>query len=228
MSYACIAFPSYDLVGGGGSCIMQCPASCTVTQNVAFPCQDSSGGTGSSMFGDGGSSSSGGMFGGDSSMFGDSSSGSGGSSTTATTTSTEGNSSGGNTIVSGGTDAFGTTEFVCNSGSYCTLSSTGGVCSPMGKGLPFGSNYMPTVMNSASMNVPYDCIGFSNSDLVSGGGSCQMSCPDTCTVTPDVTNPCGSGGAGDTGDGGSSSASWYAVSSVVVSLAIAGAVAVIG
>ena len=55
-----------------------------------------------------------------------------------------------------------------------------------------------------------------------------MSCPDTCTVTPDVTNPCGSGGAGDTGDGGSSSASWYAVSSVVVSLAIAGAVAVIG
>ena len=55
-----------------------------------------------------------------------------------------------------------------------------------------------------------------------------MSCPDTCTVTPDVTNPCGSGGAGGTGDGGSSSASWHAVSNVVVSLAIAGAVAVIG
>ena len=42
---------------------------------------------------------------------------------------------------------------------------------------------------------------------------------------------CGSGGAGGTGDdGGSSSASWHAVSSVVgvVSLVIAGAVAVIG
>ena len=49
-----------------------------------------------------------------------------------------------------------------------------------------------------------------------------MSCPDTCTVTPDVTNPCGSGGAGDTGDGGSSSASRHAVSSVVASLVTAG------
>ena len=87
----------------------------------------------------------------------------------------------------------GSTEYVCKNGEYCTLSSNGGVCSPIGQGLPFGSNFMPVLIGSgASTTVSYNCIGINAFDLVSGGGSCQMSCPDTCKVTPDVTNPCGS------------------------------------
>jgi hypothetical protein len=88
-----------------------------------------------------------------------------------------------------------TTEYVCNNNEYCTLSSNGGVCSPIGQGLPSGNSFSPTVMGEgASTTVNYNCIGIDDSDLVSGGGSCQMSCPNTCKVTPDVTNPCGSTG----------------------------------
>ena len=217
--YECIGFSNFDLVSGGGSCIMNCPDTCEVTQNVAFPCSDNSGSSifaGGSVFGDG-SSSGGGTTEDISTLFGNtgesSTTGSGG---TTSTTTTEGS-----TIVSGGTDVSGTTEFVCNSGSHCTLSSTGGICSPIVKGLPPLTNYMPVLMNDASTKVNYECIGLANTDLVSGGGHCQMSCPDSCTVTQDVSNPCNSGG-----DDGDNPANLHAVSTIIAVIVAVGAAGV--
>ena len=114
------------------------------------------------------------------------------------------------------------TEYVCNNGEYCTLSSTGGDCGPIGQGLPDGTVFMPDLIGEgASMNVTYSCIGIddSDSDLVSGGGSCQMSCPDSCKVTPDVTNPCGSTG------GGGNPASLRALSNIIATFLAATVVA---
>jgi hypothetical protein len=94
------------------------------------------------------------------------------------------------------TTTAGITEYVCNNGEYCTLSSNGGLCNPIVQ-LPSGNIFTPTLYDGtgsggAPIDVPYNCIGINAFDLVSGGGSCQMSCPNTCKVTPDVTNPCGS------------------------------------
>eukprot|EP00986_Skeletonema_menzelii_P020773 scaffold32272_cov137-Skeletonema_menzelii.AAC.1 len=166
--HECIAFPKTDLVTGGGSCIMTCPATCEVTQNVANPCQ---GHSGSSKQQRKCSSSGGGTTEGSGAF--DSFGNTIGGSTTGTTD--EENNSGG-TIVSGsgGTDPFGITEFVCKSDSKCTISSTGGICSPRFQGLPAGDtvNYSLSGAGSSS-TVSYGCIGISNSDLVSGGGNCQ-------------------------------------------------------
>ena len=117
-----------------------------------------------------------------------------------------------------------TTEYVCNNGEYCTLSSNGGICSPIGQGLPSGNIFSPTVMGEgASTTVPYNCIGINDSDLVSGGGSCQMSCPDSCKVTPDVTNPCGSTGGNDSTGG--NPASLRALSTIIATFLAATVVA---
>ncbi len=98
--------------------------------------------------------------------------------------------------------ASSTTQYVCNNGSYCTLKSNGGMCSPTGVG-PNGMTFNPTVQGEqATQRVPFECIGISSSDLVSGGGNCVMSCPDDCFVITDVSDPCGT--TGTTGESPSS------------------------
>ena len=51
-----------------------------------------------------------------------------------------------------------------------------------------------------------------------------MTCPDTCKITQDVSNPCGSGGDGDSGD---STASLHAVNTIIAAVIATGVVAVI-
>jgi hypothetical protein len=117
------------------------------------------------------------------------------------------------------TDDFAYTQYVCPSGSSCTLSSKGGVCSPIPEGLPTLTNFMPTIINEGpNVNVPYECIGISGTDLESGGGSCIMTCPESCTITSNVEEPC-SGSAH-----GSSPAALRAVSNLMVAVAGIGTV----
>ena len=85
------------------------------------------------------------------------------------------------------------TEYKCSGGGYCTLSSNGNSCTPMGQGLPSGNNFMPSLMGSgSSLPMPYDCIGISSNDLAESGGfgGCVVTCPGGCTVTPNVASPC--------------------------------------
>ena len=85
------------------------------------------------------------------------------------------------------------TEYKCSGGEYCKLSSNENICTPIGQGLPSGNNFMPSLMGSgASTPMPYDCIGISTDDLAESGGfgGCVVTCPDSCTVTPNVASPC--------------------------------------
>ena len=83
------------------------------------------------------------------------------------------------------------TEYKCSGGEYCTISSNGDICAPIGQGLPIGTLFIPTfgiwgefdIGESAPM--PYDCIG------IEGGEGCVVTCPGDCTVTPNVASPCG-------------------------------------
>ena len=97
--------------------------------------------------------------------------------------------------------ASSSTEYKCSGAEYCKISSKGGICTPIGEGLPVGNTFMPTLISSgassASTPMPYACIGISSTDLADGGGSgnCVVECPGSCTVTPNVVSPCA--GAGD-------------------------------
>ena len=92
--------------------------------------------------------------------------------------------------------ASSSTEYKCSGAEYCKISSKGGICTPIGEGLPVGNTFMPTLISSgassASTPMPYACIGISSTDLADGGGSgnCVVECPGSCTVTPNVTSPC--------------------------------------
>ena len=94
--------------------------------------------------------------------------------------------------------ASSSTEYKCSGAEYCKISSTGGICSPIGQGLPVGNTFIPIIMGSgSSYPMSYACIGISSTDLADGGGSgnCVVECPGSCTVTPNVVSPCA--GAGD-------------------------------
>ena len=95
------------------------------------------------------------------------------------------------------------TEYKCSGGEFCQLSShlhtgwTGpsqrSMCTPIGQGLPSGNVFMPTLMGSGTSSpMPYDCIGILSNDLAESGGmgSCVVTCPGSCTVTPNVASPC--------------------------------------
>jgi hypothetical protein len=100
-----------------------------------------------------------------------------------------GSNSGGGGSNSGGGGSNSETVYVCLNNEYCIISSTGGVCSPIGQGLPFGTNFMPTLIGVGSgQGMAYDCIGIENSNLASNGGSCVVACPDSCTQQSDVTS----------------------------------------
>ena len=92
--------------------------------------------------------------------------------------------------------ASSSTEYKCSGAEYCKISSKGGICTPIGEGLPVGNTFMPTLISSgassASTPMPYACIGISSTDLADGGGSgnCVVECPGSCTVTPNVVSPC--------------------------------------
>lgn len=199
----CMAFRS-SLVGNGGLCIVTCPSSCVITENVEKPCPKSSAGENTS-----------------------------GGSITGTVEST--NTSGGSTTgtsmnISGGTDKFGATEIVCNSGERCTLTaSTGRQCSPQLE----VSN--PSISISPSFGGTYgfseQCFRIKNSKLVSGGGVCNLSCPSTCKVTKDVSGSVCSTSSGTSSSSGKeeyhdSPASMRALSAITT-VVIAGVVAMI-
>ena len=101
-------------------------------------------------------------------------------------------------------DIGASTQYVCPSGSFCTLSANRGVCSPFFQGLPSGTllntNNSPVLINGGAKLVEFACIGISNYDLASGAatsGSCVMTCPDSCTITANVRSPCAGGDSGD-------------------------------
>jgi len=221
INHQCIGFPDYDLASSNGNCIMNCPSSCTVTQYVAFPCSNNN---------------SDGMFGLDSGIFDGANSavGNGGGINEfqdhGTSVSASGTSSGADisSITSGGSDPFAYTEYTCNSGSQCTLVSNGGICSPIGILGALGFN--PTAMSGGSISIPYQCVGISNRDLVSGGGSCLVKCPDSCEVISDVKSACGDSGFGDTGnfgfnDEGGNPADFHAIGTLVSAAVLVAAAA---
>ena len=85
------------------------------------------------------------------------------------------------------------TEYKCSGGEFCQLSSNGSMCTPIGQGLSSGNVFMPTLMGSGTSSpMPYDCIGISSNDLAESGGmgGCVVTCPGSCTVTPNVASPC--------------------------------------
>ena len=86
-------------------------------------------------------------------------------------------------------------EYKCSGGEYCTIFNVAGkMCSTIGQGLPPGNSFMPSLMggSGASAPMPFACIGIPYEDLAESGGlmGCVVTCPDSCTITPDVSFPC--------------------------------------
>jgi hypothetical protein len=81
----------------------------------------------------------------------------------------------------------GVTQYKCTNGDYCSLSSKGGTCSPSPLGLPKGDSFSVSIQGGGSITLPYECIAFNDKDLQ--GGSCKVTCPASCKITPNVKEP---------------------------------------
>lgn len=104
-----------------------------------------------------------------------------------------GSNSGGGSSTNSGDTFFNSGEetvYVCPNNEYCSISAIGSApCVPIGKGLPFGTTFMPSLLGAGSGSpMPYDCIGIENSYLESNGGYCLVTCPGSCTINSGVTS----------------------------------------
>lgn len=84
------------------------------------------------------------------------------------------------------TNASITTQYVCNNGEYCQVTSTGSVCTATAE-MPGGTI---TWINPNNRKIRTQCFGLPDRVLVSSGGSCILTCPSSCIVTKDVKIPC--------------------------------------
>ncbi len=104
------------------------------------------------------------------------------------------------------------------------------LCSPKFQGLPSGYNFSPSSGGTIDFGAP-QCFGVRNSDLVSGGGVCNLSCPNTCkvTITKDVSGSvcASSGSSSSSGNEDDNSPASMRALSAITTVVIAGVVAMI-